>query len=130
LATLTASETGDEWRATFRLTTARVGFCPFGAGDVGSPAIHGCVEFDGGKLDAAGSGSSVSGESSVSMTWLAIGPAGRGEWPLGAGVSVEASAGLRALVQHDRFVFRPDTVVYDVPPLSVGLGLGVVGRMP
>jgi hypothetical protein len=130
LATLTGSVDRDEGSATFRLFAARLGFCPLGWGNAAGPSLHACVELDAGKYSASGSGDAIEGPLEQSMPWLAGGAAGRGEWPLVSWLSVEASAAVRGLARHDRFVFRPETVVYDVPPVSVGVGLGVVGRMP
>lgn len=130
LATLSSSFSADPGDALFRLTTARVGFCPIGWGDVSSPSIHACLEVDAGMLDARGEGDEIQEPLEQAMPWLATGPAARGEWPLGSILSLEASAGIRALFRHDRFVFRPDTPVYDVPVISAGLSVGIVGRMP
>jgi hypothetical protein len=130
LATLSGSETTDDGSATFRLTAARVGFCPVGFAATSGPSVRGCVELDGGVLGARASGSGVSDLQDQKMPWLAAGAAGRGEWPLSAWFSLEASAGVRVLALHDRFVFRPETLVYDVPPVSAGVGLGVAGRLP
>ena len=130
LATFSGAVTMPEGSATFRLIAARVGLCPLGWGATSGPSLHACVELDAGRYDASGSGDAIEGPEEASMPWLAAGAAGRGEWPLAPWLSIEASAAVRGLARHDRFVFRPETVVYDVPPVSVGVGVGVVGRMP
>ena len=129
LATLMGSVTEDGGSASFRLIAARLGFCPVGYGDARRPSLHACLELDGGSL-VGEPGTGIEEPQTQSMPWLAAGPAVRGEWPLLAWLSVEGSAGFRVLFRHDRFVFRPETVVYDVPPMSAGLALGVTGRMP
>ncbi|HEX6275446.1 MAG TPA: hypothetical protein VFZ53_20540 [Polyangiaceae bacterium] len=130
LATLPGSETTADGSATFRVTAARVGFCPLGWGGPSTPSVRACAELDGGVLTAQASGSGVSDLQDQSMPWLAAGVAGRGEWPLSAWFSLEASFGVRGLALHDRFVFRPQTLVYDVPPVSAGLCVGVAARVP
>jgi hypothetical protein len=130
LATLAGSETTSDGSATFRVIAARVELCPVGWGERRAPSLRACLELDAGKLDGAGSGDGIRDPQTQSMPWLAAGAAGRGEWPLAAWLSLEASAGARALLRHDVFLFRPGTVVHDVPPISAGFALGIVGRMP
>jgi hypothetical protein len=130
LYTLTATETKAGGTAEFRVIAGRLSGCPVRWGAARSPSIHGCVEFDAGALHASASGPDVSRAGPQTMAWLAFGPAARGQWPLVDWLSVEATAGLKALAVHNRFVFRPSTLVYDVPLLSLGFGLGVGGHLP
>jgi hypothetical protein len=130
LVTASSTVSAEQGDASFRLTSARFGFCPVGWGDVNAPSLHACLELDAGKFDARGAGDDIEAPREQSMPWLAAGLSGRGEWPLASFLSLEASAGLRALAWHDRFVFRPETVVYDVPVISAGLSAGIVGRVP
>lgn len=130
LYTLTATERVEPNRAEFRLLAARLALCPVALAGGGSPSVRACLELDAGALEAAGSGPDVVRPRPRGMAWLGFGPALRGVLPLGRAFSFEATVAGRALAHHDRFVFRPGTLVHDVPPISVGLGLGVAAWWP
>jgi hypothetical protein len=59
------------------------------------------------------------------MPWLAGGLGLQAEVPLDAGLALEVAAAGRALFRHDIFVIRPGLPVHDVPPVSVGVSVGL-----
>jgi hypothetical protein len=94
----------------------------------GALAVRPAVELDLGELRGTGE-NTVRGRTQ-SVFWLAVGPALHLEAELGRVVSLEAQLGARALRRNDRFLFSPDTEVYDMPRVSFGAILGAVARWP
>ena len=59
-----------------------------------------------------------------------VGVENNGKLDLVRAVTLEASGGLKVLARRDTFVFRPASLVYEVPRWSLGLGLGLSLRVP
>jgi hypothetical protein len=114
--------------ASIRLFAARLLACPLRVQLPLDAMLRPCVEFDAGTLRAEAA-PGVLNSSDGTMPWLATGLAVRGELPLGGGLSLELGVGGRALARHDRFYFRPDVRVHDVPPWSAGASVGLSYRL-
>jgi hypothetical protein len=119
------SEHGD---AAFQLLGARLSACPLRFGSARSFGLFACADFDAGRLRGVGEG--ALNERTQDMAWLGAGPGLRGEYAIGRQLALEALAGARFLLNDDRFIFAPAAEIHDVARVSVGLGLGVAGRLP
>jgi hypothetical protein len=117
----TSTSTG---AASFRLVAARLDGCPLRIPLPLGASARVCAALDAGALRGEGD-ERVPNHATRTMPWLAGGLALRGAVPLGAGVALEAAAAARGLARHDRFVFRPDERIYDVPRISAGISAGV-----
>jgi hypothetical protein len=119
----TAIDGGD---ATFQLVAGRLTFCPVRSWPEGDLGVAACLLGEAGALQGSG-GSVVNAETST-MPWLAGGLGLRGEWLVSQALSLETFANGKLLHQHDRFVLRPDLLIFDVPRISLGVGLGLAVR--
>jgi hypothetical protein len=124
LVTLTGRATTSAGSADFRLLAARFTGCPLRPGRFAGASLRTCFEFDAGALRATPD-ETVRNHTPRTMPWLAAGLGLRGQVPLDAGLALEVAATGRALFRHDAFVIRPGLPVHDVPPLSVGVSLGL-----
>jgi len=128
-ATATSTHGTSEGEGRFRLLAGHVKGCawrlPIGA----SFRLMPCLVAEGGVLYASGGGAVVNVRTPT-MPWLAGGALLRAQLDLARFLSLEASGGLKALARKDKFIFRPTSLVYEVPRWSAGLGLGVSLRMP
>jgi hypothetical protein len=64
------------------------------------------------------------------MLWVGGGAAARLEARLAEVLALEAELGALLLGRADRFVFAPDSVVHQVPRVSLGASLGLVLNWP
>jgi hypothetical protein len=124
LVTLTGRAATSAGSADFRLLAGRFTGCPLRPGRFAGASLHTCFEFDAGALRATPD-EAVRNRTPRTMPWLAAGLGLRGQLPLDAGLALEVAATGRALFRHDAFVLRPGLAVHDVPPLSVGVSLGL-----
>jgi hypothetical protein len=126
LATLPATQHGAGGAAELRLLAARLGAC---AQRRLSPrwGLLPCVTFDAGQLYA--NGTEVLAEQRATMPWLAFGVSLLAHYDVNRSWGVEAALGAKRLTRHDRFYFRPNSTVYDVPPFSVGATVGLNFRI-
>jgi hypothetical protein len=119
--------------AEFQLVTGRLSPCPLGFGKPQGASLHACLELDVGAFRTDASG--VDNPKPEWLAWLAAGLAARGELALAPWFALEATAGARLLARHYRMAFDSsdlpnDVLVYDMPPVSAGLAVGVVARLP
>ena len=91
----------------------------------GPARLIGCARAEAGVLH--GAGTSVASPQTSDRAWVAAGPLVRGEWALLPPLFLTAELAFMIHVTEDRFYFRPDTTVYQVPVagLETGGGLGV-----
>jgi hypothetical protein len=125
LATATATEhvaTGD---GKFRLLAGHLGTCPLRIPLGALVRLLPCAAFEAGSLRAEGGGAATNTRTAT-MPWLAAAVAVRSQLRLSGAVAVEAGVEAKLLARHDTFVFRPTSLVYEVPLWSLGLGLGVL----
>ena len=124
LVSAEATETSQDGDAEFRLVTGRLNGCPLRLGSDSSPRLRPCVSFDAGALRGEGAGAARNPQTEW-IPWLSAGLALWGELDLGEAVRLEASASARVIPYHDKFIFRPDDLVYDIPPISLGFWTGL-----
>jgi hypothetical protein len=124
MATASSVETLAAGDATFRLLTGRLSACAVQLPLARAARLVPCASFDAGSLSAEGSGS-ADNVATKRMPWLALGVMTRLEVDLARWASLEGFTALRRLARHDRFVFRPETLVYDLPAWSPGMGVGL-----
>jgi hypothetical protein len=114
-------------QGAFQLTAGRLSGC-LAQVDLGtSLRVSPCATFDVGSLRASGGGA-VENVHTRYMPWLAGGAAARVEFSLSPWLALEAVASVRRLARRDRFIFRPESLVYQVPAWSAGIGLGLLLR--
>ena len=130
LATATATHTTPDGEGKFRLLAGHLKACvwrlPIGA----SFRVLPCAVLEAGSLAAAGAGEAIINEKTTSMLWLAGGASLRAQLDVVRWLALESSAGLKALAWPDKFIFRPTSLVYEVPRVSLGFGLGLSARLP
>lgn len=103
--------------------------CPLRVPLAAALVFRPCALVDAGLLNV--SGRSTTHPAERSMTWLALGGAGRLEARLGALFALEAELSVYGLVHHDRFVLDPGAVeLHDIPPVSGGASVGFSARLP
>lgn len=124
LVTLTGRAETSAGSAGFRLLAARFTGCPLRTGRFAHTSLRTCLELDAGALRGTPD-ETVRNHTPRTMPWLAGGFGLHGEVPLDAGIALEFAAAGRALFRHDVFVVRPGLPVYDVPPLSLAISLGL-----
>jgi hypothetical protein len=124
VATALATETLAAGEASFRLLAGRLSLCPVTLELARRARLVPCATFDAGVLSGQGGGSAEN-VTTRRMPWLAAGMTARLELDLARWATLEGFAGLRRLTRHDRFVFRPQSLVYEVPGWSGGVGLGL-----
>jgi hypothetical protein len=129
VATSEATRSNDYGTATFQLFAARFTGCavrlPLTASLRMLPI---CAVFEAGSLRAAGGGG-IKNPQRTTMPWLGLGAALRAQWDLLPRLAVEASGSAVGLLRQDTFTFLPDTLVYEVPGLSLGARLGISLRL-
>jgi hypothetical protein len=124
LVSAEATETSPEGDAEFRLVTGRLNGCPLRLGADSSPRLRPCVSFDAGALRGQGGGAARNPQTEW-IPWLAAGLTLWGELDLGDALRLEASVSARVIPHHDKFVFRPAALIYDIPPISLGFLTGL-----
>jgi hypothetical protein len=126
-ATATATEHTDAGDGKFRLLAGQLHVCPLRLAASRSLRFSPCVTFEAGSLQAEGAGATRNALT-PKMLWLTGGALLRAQLDVAGPLSVEATAGGKVLSQHDEFVLRPGSLVYQVPGLSAGFGLGLSWR--
>jgi len=113
----------------FALRALMLRGCPLRAPLAPFLTFYPCALFDAGLLNV--SGRSTTHPAERSMTWLALGGAGRLEARFGAIFALEAELSLYGLVQHDRFVLEPGAVeLHEIPAVSGEAAVGFSARLP
>jgi hypothetical protein len=109
--------------ASFTWFAARTWSCPLRWPEAPSPfGMRPCVFFDAGVL--RGVGDDTTDERSQTTPWFAAGGLGRLEWTATERVSFELQAGAVVPFFHDRFVFLPDVVAHQIPPVAFAASAG------
>jgi hypothetical protein len=118
-----------EGDALFTLRALFVRLCPLRFELPAPLTLTGCALLDAGSLAVAGRSTTLPED--VTMTWLALGPAGRLSARVNSLLSVEAEARLYGLVRHDRFVLQPRGVqVHEITAVASGVGVGILVPVP
>lgn len=129
LVTGTATTSNTHGSATFQLLAARVRACllriPLATRWRLMPL---CAALEGGSLRAQGGGG-IANAQRTTMPWWNLGAAARAQWDVSPALAFEASLSAGALLRRDEFVFRPSSLVYQVPAASLGAGLGLSFRL-
>lgn len=129
LATGTATTSNEHGSATFQLLAARLRACllriPIATKGRLMPL---CAALEGGSLRAQGGGG-IANARRTAMPWWNLGAAARAQWDVIPALALEASLSAGALLRKDEFVFRPSSLVYQVPAVSIGAGLGLSLRL-
>jgi hypothetical protein len=128
LATTTSTYVNADGEARFRLLAGQLRVCTGRLPARRAFRLMPCAVLEAGSLFAEGGGSAIN-ERQTTMPWLAAGAVLRGQLDLAANLALESSAALKLLARRDTFIFRPNSLVYQVPRWSVGLGLGLTLRM-
>jgi hypothetical protein len=126
LATLAATEHRQDGNVKLRLLAGRLSACALRQLSLAWYLLP-CFTFDVGKLYAAGA--DVLDAEQTTMPWLAFGLLLGARFDVQTSWGVEGTLGAKLLARHDRFYFRPDSTVYDVPRLSVGATAGIRFRV-
>ncbi|HXK19481.1 MAG TPA: hypothetical protein VNG33_16845 [Polyangiaceae bacterium] len=129
LATLPATVQAAQGDVKLSLVAARLHLCPLSLPVSASLRLVPCLSGDAGNLHARGAGRTANPQA-TGMLWLALGGTLRAQLALGQLVSVESWLGLRGLARADNFVFHPNIPAYQVPPWSLGAGLGLGVALP
>ena len=119
----TSSIRGERGSASFTWWAARLSGCPVRWRNE-SLAVRPCAIFDAGIVHASGE-ETIRGRE-YTLPWFAPGVLGRFEWratPI-AGFAFEAGATFPLF--RDRYVFLPDEVVHEVPPVGLTASLGAI----
>jgi hypothetical protein len=108
--------------ASFILTVGQLDACPVAWSRA---AVHAtaCARIEAGALEVAGS--NIVGAQQSLRPWIAAGPMARAEWLLAPPFFLDLQGGALFRVIHDRFEFRPDIPVYQVPIVGFGAGAGL-----
>jgi hypothetical protein len=108
---------------TFTWTVGFLEACPVGW-TVGDVRIEPCARLEAGTLE--GASYQVTPSHDVSSAWLDVGAVGRAEWQVFRPLFLELQAGLRVPVIQGRFIFEPDSTIYEPAVLGsvVSGGLG------
>jgi hypothetical protein len=118
-----------EGDARFTLRALFVRLCPLRFELRAPLAVTACALLDAGGLEVAGRSTTLPED--VSMTWVAVGAAGRLSARLTPVLTLEAEARLHGLIRHDRFVLQPGAVqIHEIPTVSAGLGVGLLAQLP
>lgn len=89
--------------------------------------VRPCLALLLGRYSATGGADALNARQATQV-WVSGGPAVRGDLHLWRGLSLDAYLGLTWLARHDRFIFQPSTLVYELPGLSLGGALGLSWR--
>ncbi len=110
--------------ADFTWTVGRVDTCGLLRADR-ALRFGGCARVEAGVLE--GVGGEIVGHESQFSPWVAGGTLGRVEWTFLGSLLLEVEAGPTFRLNADRFIFQPNTTVYEVPfvGLDAEAGLGV-----
>jgi hypothetical protein len=108
--------------AAFTWTVGRVDACPV-AWPRGVLRATACARVETGALEVAGA--DIVAAQTRLRPWMAAGPLARVEWSLVWALFLDAEIGALFRVTDDRFVFRPSTLVFEVPLVGVSAGLGL-----
>jgi hypothetical protein len=124
LRTTTGALSSPAGAASFTWTVGRADGCIV-SWPKGPARLLGCARLELGALQ--GAGTTVASPQTGNRAWVAAGPLIRAEWVLLSPMFVTADLAAMAHVTEDRFYFRPDTTVYQVPAFGfeAGFGLGV-----
>jgi hypothetical protein len=106
----------------FSLLAGRLEACPVRLA-LGAFTLSPCGALDVGSIAAEASAPEA-------RLWLAPGVIGRLAWFPGRIVGVEVQGGITFPLDHYRFFFSPEPVVYEVPAVAGEGGLGLVVRFP
>jgi hypothetical protein len=128
-ATVTSTHTTSEGEGHFRLLAGHLKTCGWRLRIAAPLRLMPCLVVEAGSLHASGGGAVINVRT-PSMPWLAGGAVLRAQLDLARALALEASGGLKVLARKDRFTFRPESLVYEVPRWSAGLGLGLSLRLP
>jgi hypothetical protein len=109
--------------ADFTWTIGTLDICPL-RWEQGSLTLAPCARLEAGKLD--GTGVNVMPVHDAPRGWLAVAALARLRWTFAPPLALEIEGGVRAPFIRDRFIFDPDTLVYQPPPLSALAGAGLV----
>jgi hypothetical protein len=124
LVTAVADIHATDGDAQFRLIAGRLAACPFRRAVTRALRVVPCADFELGSLRASGGGTALN-PTSASMPWAAPGASLRAQLDLSEAVGLELAAGAKLLLRRDRFIFRPSSLVYQVPAGSFDVGAGV-----
>jgi hypothetical protein len=128
LATSTSTYVAAGGEARFRLLAGHLKACVGRLPPGRAFRLVPCAVLEAGSLFAEGGGSAVN-ERQTTMPWLAGGALLRAQLDLASNLSLEGSAAIKLLARPDTFIFRPNSLVYQVPRWSFGLGLGLTLRL-
>lgn len=110
--------------ASFTWFAARTWLCPLRW--PAAPESFGarpCVFFDAGVL--RGAGDNTYDARVQTMPWFSAGAFGRLEWRATSAFSFELQGGAGFPLYRDRFVFLPDVVAHEIPPVALFASAGV-----
>jgi hypothetical protein len=130
LATATATHSTPDGEGKFRLLAGHLKACAWRLPVGASFRVLPCAVLEVGSLSAAGGGAAIINERATSMLWLAGGASLRAQLDVVRWLALETSGGLKVLAWPDTFIFRPTSLVYEVPRVSLGFGLGLAARLP
>jgi hypothetical protein len=120
---LSGTISGPAGAAAFTWTVGRLDVCPV-ARKFHSLRLSACARMEGGTLEVAGS--NIVAPQTKTRLWLSTGALTRGEWSFLQPLFLNVEAGASVRATNDRFLFLPDTTVYQVPLLgfcsAAGLG--------
>jgi hypothetical protein len=125
LSTANATTRVADGEGTFRLLAARLAACPWRLVPFRRFGVLPCAAFELGSLRAQGGGVAEN-PVSASMLWVAPGVSLRAQLELTPLLTLETAAGMKLLLQRDRFIFRPSSLVYQVPSTSFDMGAALV----
>lgn len=127
LSTTPATVHAADGDADFLLIAGRLAACPVRRAWRDLLRLIPCADLEVGSLVAEGGGRALN-PVSKSMLWLAPGVSLRIQLALATAISLEVGAGAKWLPRHDTFVFKPSSLVYQVPSTSFDLGGALVAR--
>jgi hypothetical protein len=109
--------------ADFEWVAARVGLCPVRFGSERSATLRPCAIVDAGRLRGEGSDIEPHGEASV--FWAATGFELSGGLRLVGPLHLGGEVGILLPFRRDRFYFKPDDDIHEVPAAGVSAGAGL-----
>jgi len=111
--------------ASFTWTVGRLDGCGLDWSPAASLHLFGCARVEAGVVDVVGSG--IVGAHGSTRGWFAAGPLMRVEWAVLPPIYLDADVAPMFRATADRFYFRPDNTIYEVPyaGLDASVGIGV-----
>jgi hypothetical protein len=111
--------------ASFTWTVGRLDGCGLDWPPLASLHLLTCARVEAGAIDAVGSG--IVGAHGSTRGWFAAGPLMRVEWAFLPPMYLDLDVAPMFRVTADRFYFRPDSTIYEVPyaGLDASIGIGV-----